>query len=215
MRLEKENLEVLVNKNNSRIIQDSIKALELEDKNRILELGHGKCSHLPFLMDQAAHIKYFGMEISESLLEEANKLNAGYIRKKEALFQLYDGLRVPYVHNIFDRILTINTIYFWEDPAEYLDEMFRVLKPGGKFVLTFMNSPFLEQLSAISKNDLFILYRKEKIEKLVADTDFIFNSIEEKVEKTENSEGKLIDRNYTVVVLSKKPRNRHLESLYS
>lgn len=199
---------------NNDVIKESVKALELEDKNRILELGHGNCRHLPFVMEQAFQVKYFGMEISEVMLEEASRLNAKYIKKKEALFQMYNGVKVPYVHNIFDRILTINTIYFWKEPLVYLKEMFRVLKPGGKFVLTFTNSVFLEQLAMVSKGEEFVLYNQQKVQELVNETDFILNSMEEKSEKIKDSEGNLIDQKYTVVVLSKKPRNRYLELAY-
>lgn len=199
------------NERNSKIIKESIKALNLEDKNRVLELGHGNCSHLPFLMEQALHVKYFGMEISEIMIKEAARINEKYTKANEALFQPYDGERVPYVHNIFDRILTINTIYFWENPIEYLKEMFRVLKPGGKFVLTYTNSNLLKELSLVENNDVFELYNKQTIKELIIETEFILNSIEEKTERSKDRDGNWVDRDYTIVVLSKKERNRFLE----
>ena len=203
-------IESLFHNANSEVIKESIKALNLEDKNRVLELGHGNCSHLPFLMDQAAHLKYFGMEISDVMNEEALRLNEKYVKKKDALFQIYDGVRVPYVHNIFDRILTVNTIYFWQNPLNYLKEMFRVLKQGGVFVLAFTNSDFIEELATVAKNNIFVLYNKQKIEEMIAQTDFIVNSIEDKEVKTKNKDGKEVIVNYTVAVLRKKERSRFL-----
>lgn len=39
---------------------------------------------------------------------------------------------IPYADNRFDRVLTVQTIYFWPDPAAGLREIYRVLKPGGR-----------------------------------------------------------------------------------
>jgi len=198
-----------LNNTNNGIIKESIEALDLDDKNRVLELGHGNCSHLPFLMEQAAHLKYFGMEISDVMLKEASRINADYIKNKDVLFQLYDGIRVPYVHNIFDRILTVNTIYFWGNPVTYLQEMFRVLKPGGIFVLAFTNSKFIEELSLVANSDDFVLYNKQDIENMIAETDFIVSDIEDRIEKRKDKDGNWVDTNYNLFVLKKKERIRY------
>jgi len=193
------------------IIKKSIKALDIEDKNRVLELEHGSCRHLPYLMDEAFHIKYFGMEISKEMEKEASNVNIKYIKNKEALFQLFDGVKVPYVHNIFDRILAVTTVEFKKEPLAYLEEMFRVLKPGGKFVLAFTNNSLSKKSSEINTNDISILDEKEQIKELISKTQFILNSMEDNVETIKDEEGNLVDQNFTIVVLSKKPRNRYLE----
>ena len=43
--------------------------------------------------------------------------------------------RIPVDDASFDRALAINTVYFWEDPLRGLEEIARVLMPGGMLVL--------------------------------------------------------------------------------
>lgn len=198
-------IDELLNENHDKMIRQSIQSLELEEKNRVLELGHGSCKHLPYLMEQASNIKYFGMEISELMKDEAVKINSKYIKKNDALFQLYDGYKIPYVHNIFDRILAVNTIYFSENPVQFLNEMFRVLKPGGVFVLTFANSTFIDKLSSVD-SDVFILYDEYKIKKLIGETRFESFDIKERFERKKTMQGEWIDKSYSVVTLRKKPK---------
>jgi len=38
---------------------------------------------------------------------------------------------------VFDKILSIHTLYFWPDPARAVAELGRALKPGGLLALTF------------------------------------------------------------------------------
>ena len=44
---------------------------------------------------------------------------------------------MPYADQCFDKILTMHTIYFWEDVTTHFKEIFRVLAPGGRFVIGF------------------------------------------------------------------------------
>lgn len=193
----------MLSESNDGMIRKSITSLELSDRNRILELGHGSCSHLSFLMKEASDIKYFGMEISSTMVEEAERINSKYIKKDVALFQLYDGFKVPYVHNFFDKILTVNTIYFWEQPIAYLNEIYRLLKPNGIFVLAFAKGNFMENLPFVSGTDIFSLYENSQFKELLAKTNFELKDIKDQKERVKSKTGEWVDREYSIAVLTK------------
>lgn len=44
-------------------------------------------------------------------------------------------VKLPFVENTFDLITAFETIYFWPDIEHCFDEVKRVLKPGGQFVI--------------------------------------------------------------------------------
>ena len=192
-----------LNETNKGMIIESIKSLELNDRERVLELGHGSCKHLTNLLDEALELKYFGMEISETMKDEAERINIGSIKKKKALFQLYNGVDICYVSNFFDKILTVNTIYFLENPLLFLEEMYRVLKPKGKFVLTFANGSFMEKLPFVIHSNEFNLFSDENIRELISKTSFSINSLKKNKEKVISKSGEYVDREYFIVQLTK------------
>ena len=47
----------------------------------------------------------------------------------------------------FDKIFTINTVYFWEEPEKIMTQIHRVLKPKGLFINTLYSNETLARLS--------------------------------------------------------------------
>jgi ubiquinone/menaquinone biosynthesis C-methylase UbiE len=42
---------------------------------------------------------------------------------------------MPCEENSFEKIITVESLYFWPEPAEILLEVYRVLDKGGKFLI--------------------------------------------------------------------------------
>ncbi|WP_435525656.1 class I SAM-dependent methyltransferase [Chryseobacterium indoltheticum] len=134
----------MMNETNIGMTLESIKTLLVEDDEHILEIGHGNAAHVKSLLSLAQNIKYTGIDISETMHLEAKRLNETF--KNQAEFVLYEGTKLPFEDKTFDKIFTENTVYFWEDPVKYLNEVYRVLKKSGTFVLTFGQRDFMETL---------------------------------------------------------------------
>ncbi len=136
----------MMNTTNIGMTKHAIESLNLYKNDVFLELGHGNCGHLSFLMEQAENLKYFGLEISELMQQEAINSNQNYIENNSARFELYNGTEIPFDNESFDKIFTVNTLYFWQKPDLLLQEIKRVLKPNGIFALTFADKSFMEKL---------------------------------------------------------------------
>jgi len=52
---------------------------------------------------------------------------------------------LPYDANYFDVVICTLTIEYLEDPLEFMFEISRVLKKGGKFIITFSNTPAIKE----------------------------------------------------------------------
>ena len=76
-----------------------------------------------------------GIDSSFRAVDFSYRLNEEAIR--EGHISVYEGAAdvLPFNGNKFDFILAEETFYFWKDPAACLKEVFRVLKPGGAFLL--------------------------------------------------------------------------------
>lgn len=188
----------MMNETNISMTKETIKSLLLMDNEKVLELGHGNAGHLSYLLDFADNINYTGLEISETMKSEAEIINQKYI--SQAKFQLYDGKKIPLESESFDKILTVNTIYFWEIPVDFLNEIYRVLKKHGSFVLTFAKKDFMKTLPFTTD---FKLYNYEDIELLISQTNFKRMIKSDKGELITSKTGESVKREYQVLTIKK------------
>jgi len=190
----------MMNVTNIGMTLESIKILLIEDAEHILEIGHGNAGHLKSILNKAKDLTYTGIDISETMSKEAQNLNKEF--KDQADFILYEGRKLPFEDEVFDKIFTVNTVYFWENPVEFLNEIYRVLKNTGTFVLTFAQRDFMEKLPFTKFN--FKLYNNDEMEELISESRFKRMKIFEKEEEIKSkTEDELIKRNYTVLTIKK------------
>lgn len=191
----------MMNATNIGMTKHSIKSLNLDKNDVVLEIGHGNCGHLSFLMKQAENLKYFGLEISELMQQEAIKSNKNYIMNNSAEFELYNGTKIPFDDESFDKIFTVNTLYFWQNPDLLLKEIYRVLKQNGILALTFADKSFMEKLPFT--NFGFNLYSLKDAEELLQKNHFkILNSISQ-TEQVFSKTNEMVNRTFFTVLTEK------------
>ncbi|SFO21695.1 Methyltransferase domain-containing protein [Paenimyroides ummariense] len=191
----------MMNATNIGMTKHTITSLNLDKNDIVLELGHGNCGHLPFLMNQAKNLKYFGLEISELMQQEATKSNQNYIENNSAKFELYNGTEIPFDDAAFDKIFTVNTLYFWKNPDLLLNEIYRVLKPNGIFALTFADKSFMDKLPFTPFG--FNLYSLKDAEELLQKNQFkILNSISQ-TEQVSSKTNEMVNRSFFTVLVKK------------
>ncbi|OXA69983.1 SAM-dependent methyltransferase [Flavobacterium aquidurense] len=191
----------MMNETNINMTRHSIQNLHIESGNTILELGHGNAGHVAFIFDQAENIKYYGLEMSELMFQEARQINRNFVSQKQAFFSIYDGTEIPFEDNLFNKVFTVNTIYFWQEPEKLLSEIYRVLQPKGILCITFAEESFMKQLPFTQFE--FELYSTEKAEKLIEKSPFKIINKETLTEKVKSKTDELVDRAFTTLVLEK------------
>ncbi|WP_375181343.1 class I SAM-dependent methyltransferase [Chryseobacterium sp.] len=190
----------MMNETNIGMTLESIKTLLIEDNEHILEIGHGNAGHVRNILNKAIDVKYTGIDISETMHHEAIKLNKDF--ENQAEFILYEGAELPFKDKTFDKIFTVNTVYFWEKPTDFLNEIYRVLKDNGTFVLTFGQRDFMEKLPFTQFG--FTLYNTDEMEETVSKSYFKRMKISERQEQVKSKTGEeTITRNYTILTIKK------------
>ncbi|MEL1245910.1 methyltransferase domain-containing protein [Flavobacterium sp. DGU11] len=152
----------MMNFTNSNMIAKAIVGLHLTEGDEILEIGPGNGMHTKEIIYSAEEINYRGIDISPAMVKEAQKRNKGL---STVSFQLTDGEKIPYGECRFSKILTTNTVYFWNDPHAYANEIARVLKPGGIAVIGFIPESTMRHIPFAKYG--FTLYDIETVARLM------------------------------------------------
>jgi len=191
----------IMNVNNSEMTRRTILSLDLDENDCVLELGHGNCGHLSNLMSLAPNLTYCGLDISELMHQEAQVQNKSFIDKAKIAFQLYNGTDIPFENDHFTKIMTVNTIYFWENPTKLCSEIYRVLHENGSFSLCFGEQEFMSNLPFTRYG--FELYDMKKALSLIESVGFKLENTFNHTDFVKTKTGEEVHRPFIVMVFKK------------
>jgi ubiquinone/menaquinone biosynthesis C-methylase UbiE len=190
-------------KKNSDMINFCFSQLELENNDKLLELGFGNGSHLKELnKHDVEHVEYFGAEVSGTMLREASKNIIELNSEHKFNLTEYDGRVLPYVDNFFNKVVMINAIYFVEEPFIFLSEIYRTLVYGGQCHIAFVEKDSMQDLPFVENR--FKLYTEYSFQNVIEQTGFQLVKKIQKEEETISQNGELVSRTYSIFVLRKK-----------
>jgi ubiquinone/menaquinone biosynthesis C-methylase UbiE len=118
-----------------------VRAMRLPAEARILEIGCGRGIALPVLDRLCSPRRLVGLDIEGELLTEA----ADNLREHGTRAELCCGdvRRMPFDDESFDVVIDFGTLYHIARSPAALEEIARVLAPGGTFVYETKASQFL------------------------------------------------------------------------
>ncbi len=105
---------------------------------RVLEVGIGTGVHLPLIAASVAgsvRAEVWGTDLSETLLRRCRERWKHDPFDEKARLLLADAHHLPFPDQSFDRVFHVGGLGRFDDPQAVLDEMFRVLAPGGRLVV--------------------------------------------------------------------------------
>jgi SAM-dependent methyltransferase len=133
----------LMNTSNANMIERTVRNLSPEGGDIILEIGPGNAFHVKDIFKTYNPQRYVGIDISATMVEEAQKLNRSI---ENVSFQLIDGIPIPFDTGSFTKIFTVNTIYFWNNPQSYCNELFRLLESGGRLCIGYIPKRVMQNI---------------------------------------------------------------------
>lgn len=114
--------------------------LGLRAGDRVLDVGSGFGRHVYECARRGAHVvalDYAADEVVETRNTLAAMVEAGEITADKLIGVLRgDARRLPFADGTFDVVITSEVLEHIQDDVAAIAEMFRVLKPGGRFAAT-------------------------------------------------------------------------------
>jgi len=137
----------LLNRMNMAVVESTLSRIELEPHHHVLEIGFGGGAALGLVSKHLTTGVVTGVDFSPEMVREAERHFRHEIANGRLRVQLGDIAALPFASATFDRVFTINTIYFWPNTLQSLGEIRRVLKPGGLAVIALRSRENMERVS--------------------------------------------------------------------
>lgn len=149
----------------------------IHDGWTMLDVGCGGGATLKRLLKRSSESHVYGIDISQESVAKARKVNADVLDKQVFVGQ-GSAENLPYGDNRFDLVTAVETVYFWPNLPDCLQEVVRVLKPGGKFVILV---EVIEGDSVWTKVvDGMTAYSPEQLKKLLDEAGFVDTEVHRK-----------------------------------
>ena len=109
--------------------------LHLSPEARVLDCGCGGGANMKRLLKKCPHGIVKGIDYSPVSVEKTKKVNEAAIA--EGLCAVLQGsvADMSFADDWFDVVTAFETVYFWPNLPECFQEVYRVLKPGGTFLI--------------------------------------------------------------------------------
>lgn len=138
-------IRLLMNRTNARLNDLALAELEVRPNDRVLEVGFGGGVALARLLARARHV--CGIDRSADAVAWASRHFRQELERGAAEFKVGSVEKLPLPSASFDKVLTVNTVYFWSSLEAGMGEFRRVLAPGGRVVIGFVPKVRMEKMN--------------------------------------------------------------------
>lgn len=113
--------------------QTILNNINIKKTSTILEIGFANGYLIKKILSKTPE-KVYGIDISEDMVNNTKKKLKKDVENKKIELKVADVKDLPFENDLFDRIYTVNTMYFWDNPGKSFLEIKRTLKEGGIFL---------------------------------------------------------------------------------
>lgn len=146
----------------ARLNAEVLDALDIRAGDRVLEIGTGSGHALREAARRAAGGRVVGVDVSELMVELAQRVNREAIARGSVRVMTADADALALQPQSLDRVFSVNCVYFWRDVDAVLAKLASSLASGGKLVLAFR--PDGDEVPARFRDPAYRFPRVEDVE---------------------------------------------------
>jgi ubiquinone/menaquinone biosynthesis C-methylase UbiE len=124
----------LMNFGHARLAKWGLDYLNIKSNDYILDVGCGGGANIKTLL-QKTKGNVYGLDYSTLCVEKSKAINEEAIIGKRCEIKEGSVSEIPYGNSMFDIVTAFETVYFWLDFENCLQEILRVLKSEGTFFI--------------------------------------------------------------------------------
>ena len=102
--------------------------MQLSSEDNVLDVGCGAGWLERLLSERVPEGRVVGMDISDEMVRRARR---NHVALENTMFVIGGVDEIPWDANFFTRAISVESAYYWPDPARGLREILRVLREGG------------------------------------------------------------------------------------
>lgn len=106
-----------------------ISLIQNDNPQNVLDVGCGTGAMLEMIQEKYPEANCTGADLSSSMIEFAAKSHPHFT------FCVADAIQLPFNDSSFDVVTNAISFHHYTDPTRAVKEAYRVLKPGGQFLL--------------------------------------------------------------------------------
>ena len=118
------------------ITEQTLAMMDLKPGERVLDLGCGTGWTSRMIAKAVANGdmpgQVVGLDVADEMIRRARSASADY---DNAMFVVGSALEIPWEENHFDKVLSVESFYYYSDQERALAELFRVLAPKGELYI--------------------------------------------------------------------------------
>jgi len=133
------------------IVEPMLALIEFEPQDRVLDVGCGTGWLVRRIAPLVSAGLAAGMDVSDAMLERAKTLST---QLPNVVFARGGVDAIPWESSYFTKALSVESAYYWPDPAQGVREIFRVLSPGGAawiLINYYRDNPYCHQWGELLK----------------------------------------------------------------
>jgi ubiquinone/menaquinone biosynthesis C-methylase UbiE len=111
--------------------------LGVQPGDHVLEVGHGPGGLIRLLAERTDAASIRGVDPSPEMRDQASRHNRKAVRDGRVRLDLGTADRTDLPDASVDRVVSVNNVAIWPDLAAGVDEMHRVVRPGGTVVIAW------------------------------------------------------------------------------